>query len=85
MASESGTLYIGMTNNLERRTFEHRHGLIEGFSNKYNCKTLVYYEYYTNVETTIAREKQLKSWNRKKKENLIRKINPSWLDLAKDI
>lgn len=81
MASESGTLYIGMTNDLKRRVYEHKEELIEGFSKKYNCKKLVYYEYFTDVKHCIEREKQIKNWRREKKENLIRKVNPSWKDL----
>lgn len=82
MASESGTLYIGMTNNLERRVSEHKQGLVEGFTKKYNCNRLIYYENYSDVNESILREKQLKKWNRTKKENLIKKLNPQWKDLS---
>ena len=85
MASESGTLYVGVTGNLEKRVFEHKNGLLEGFSKKYACKKLVYYEHDTDVESCIAREKQLKGLLRKKKEDLIRSINPSWKDLSENL
>lgn len=82
MASRSGTLYIGVTNNLERRVYEHKKKLIQGFSSKYNCDRLVFAENYDWVKHAIEREKQLKSWNRKKKEWLIGLENPLWKDLA---
>src|SRR3989338_7343137 len=82
MASDSGTLYIGVTNNLMRRVCQHQQGLVEGFTKKYFCKKLIYLEAYTDAVQAIAREKQLKKWNRSKKENLIRSMNPSWRDLS---
>lgn len=82
MASASGTLYVGMTNDLERRVYEHKNGLIEGFTKKYGCHKLVYYEHTTYVYAAIAREKQIKKWRREKKEYLIRTINPGWKDLS---
>ena len=85
MASDSGTLYIGVTNDLERRAYEHKNGSVEGFSKEYSCKKLVYYEYFTDVESSIAREKQLKGWIRKKKESLIKSMNPRWEDLSKNL
>lgn len=84
LASDSGTLYIGVTNNLERRVWEHKQGLVEGFTKKYGCKRLIYYECYGDVNQAIAREKQLKKWNRAKKEWLIKTINPHWKDLSKE-
>lgn len=84
MASISGTLYIGMTNDLGRRLYEHREELVDGFSKKYNCKKLVYYEHFANVIDCIAREKQLKKWSRRKKEWLIQTINPEWKDLGEE-
>jgi len=84
MASESGTLYIGVTNRLERRVLEHKHNLITGFTQKYSCHKLVYYEHFTDIENAIAREKQLKKWRREKKEFLIRTMNRSWKDLSSD-
>ncbi|HSR19254.1 MAG TPA: GIY-YIG nuclease family protein [Ignavibacteriaceae bacterium] len=80
-SKKNGTLYIGMTNNLINRTYEHKEGLIEGFAKKYNVKTLVYYEITNDVYDAIKREKQLKKWNRKWKIELIEKMNPEWKDL----
>lgn len=82
MASDSGTLYIGVTNNLERRVYQHQHGLIEGFTKKYDCKKLVYFEHTTEIQGALAREKELKGWIRKRKEALIKTKNPSWKDLS---
>jgi putative endonuclease len=85
LASKSGTLYIGVTNNLERRIWEHKQKMIIGFSQKYGCDKLVYFEEYKEIDEAIAREKQLKKWSREKKVKLIRMINPHWLDLLKEI
>jgi putative endonuclease len=85
MASESGTLYIGVTNDLVRRVFEHREGAVDGFTFKYGCKKLVYFEDSNSIEVAITREKQLKKWRREKKEYLIRSRNPRWLDLYPSI
>ena len=74
-------LYIGVTNDLARRVAEHRSGTIPGFTQKYNCHKLVYYEEYSEVEMAIAREKQLKKWSRPKKETLIATKNKEWEDL----
>ena len=82
MASISGTLYIGMTNNLIVRVGQHKSGELEGFAKKYGCTRLVYYEKFDNIFKTIAREKQLKGWRRSKKIALIEKMNPRWEDLA---
>ena len=82
LASNSGTLYIGVTNNLERRLIEHRQGLVKGFTQKYGCSRLVYYEDYRDIKQAIAREKYLKGKNRKFKEELIKSINPHWNDLS---
>jgi len=79
---EKTVLYIGVTNNLERRLSEHKQELIDGFTKKYKCKYLMYYEDYSDVNDAIAREKQLKRWVRTKKENLINKLNPDWKDLS---
>ncbi len=81
IASESGTLYIGMTNDLDRRLWEHRTGAYEGFSKKYGCKKLIYFETASEAVSAIAREKELKSWNRARKERLIRSVNPTWKEL----
>ena len=82
IASRSRTLYIGMTNNLERRIFEHKNSLIDGFSQNYQCHRLVYYELFDNVRKAIDREKQFKRWSRAKKVFLIERENRTWEDLA---
>lgn len=78
-------LYTGITNNLERRLFEHRSGTIPGFTKKYNLTKLVYYESSSDVKAAIAREKQIKGWLREKKKALIETINPEWKDLASEL
>lgn len=80
----NSTLYVGVTNNLERRLYEHKNKLIDGFSKRYNLNKLVYYEETTSIETAIEREKQLKSWKRDKKETLIKNMNPTWKDLSEE-
>jgi len=82
VCSDSGTLYIGMTNSIYRRALEHKRGEVEGFAAKYNCNRLVYYEGFDDVTKAIDREKQLKRWVRKKKIALIESKNPRWVDLA---
>jgi len=82
MAAKSRVLYIGMTNKLEKRVFEHQHDLIDGFTKQYRCHRLVYFESYDRVENAIDREKQLKHWNRAKKTFLIARMNPTWEDLS---
>ncbi len=82
LASDSGTLYIGVTNNLERRVSEHQQGLIKGFTSKYQCTKLVFYENFSDIKQAINREKVLKGWIRKKKEELIKTVNPGWKDLS---
>jgi putative endonuclease len=81
MTNHSGTLYVGMTNDLQRRVSEHKLKLIEGFTKRYNITRLVYYEQTADVTATIAREKQIKGWLRKKKIALIESLNPGWKDL----
>ena len=78
----NNVIYIGVTNNLERRIYEHKNKLIQGFTFKYNVDKLVYFEITSNVDDAIKREKQLKGWNREKKNNLIESINPQWNDLT---
>lgn len=78
------TLYIGVTNNLERRVFEHRQSLLPGFTKKYKMRKLVHFEETDDVGAAIAREKQLKNWYREWKINLIRQENPDFADLAAD-
>ena len=80
----NSTLYIGVTNDVERRIYEHKNNLIEGFTSKYNLHKLVYLEDYRNIKEALIREKQLKGWNRTKKEQLINSLNPSWMDLSED-
>ena len=77
-------LYIGVTNDLERRLYEHKMKLVDGFAEKYNVNKLVYYEYTNDVEAAIAREKQLKGWRRAKKDALITGMNPTWKDLTEN-
>jgi putative endonuclease len=77
-------LYIGFTNNIRRRVHEHKRKLVDGFTSKYNCNILVWYELFTDVNLAIAREKQLKTWQRAWKNNLIEEHNPAWHDLAAD-
>lgn len=82
VASRTGTLYIGMTNNLYVRVAQHKSGEIEGFSSKYGCKRLVYWESFDDVLKAIYREKQIKGWRRVEKTVLIESMNPRWTDLA---
>jgi putative endonuclease len=77
----NGTLYTGVTSDLLKRAFEHREGLIPGFSVKYGCKILVWYEVHETMIGAITREKQIKAGNRKKKLSLIEALNPEWKDL----
>ena len=79
------TLYIGVTNDLIRRVYEHKHGLAEGFTKKYNLKKLLYFKIYDSSKEAIAREKQLKHWNREWKLNLIRRSNPTFKDLYDEV
>jgi len=86
LASErNGTLYMGMTNDLLRRVYEHKHRLIEGFSARYNVHDLVYYEEGNDIRAVIQREKQLKKWNREWKIKLIERSNPTWRDLYAEL
>lgn len=81
----NGTLYVGVTSNLIRRVWEHREGLVDGFSKQYGVKSLVWYEVHTEITEAIRREKQIKKWNRAWKVELIQKSNPRWLDRYVDI
>jgi putative endonuclease len=83
LSSLSGTLYIGITSNLEKRMAEHKEGMISGFTKQYSVHRLVYFEGYDDVRRAIAREKQLKGWRREKQIALIEEKNPRWKDLAK--
>jgi|SRR6185437_9801 len=82
VASRSLTLYIGMIRDLEKRVFEHKCKVYEGFSSTYNCNRLVWFERFSGPGAAIAREKQLKGWIRAKKIALIRRTNPTWRDLS---
>lgn len=75
-------MYVGVTNNLERRLYEHKHKLLEGFTEKYNVNKLVYFECTTDVNAAITREKQIKKWRREKKDQLVIAVNPRWNDLS---
>ncbi|HEY6625885.1 MAG TPA: GIY-YIG nuclease family protein [Ignavibacteriaceae bacterium] len=83
-SKRNGTLYVGITNNLTRRIFEHQSGLIEGFTKKYLIDKLVYFESTSDVNEAIKREKRLKKWKRQWKTELIEKSNPDWRDLSED-
>ena len=74
-----------MTNNLERRVYEHKNKLIKGFTSRYNVDKLVYYDICEDAESTIQREKQIKGWKRNRKESLIESINPGWKDLSEEL
>ena len=82
LSNVSRTLYVGVTNDLQRRVYEHRQKLVHGFTSKYNLTLLVYFEGTTDIQAAIAREKQLKGWLRAKKVALIESVNPKWLDLG---
>ena len=83
-SKRNGTLYIGVTNNLERRMFEHKNGTFKGFTEQHHVHLLVYYECFNDIEHAIRKEKQLKKWNRDWKRNLIEKRNPEWIDLSEN-
>jgi putative endonuclease len=84
MASHSGTLYVGVTNDLERRVLEHKQGLSPGFTKKYEVTRLLYFEEFGDIYEAIEREKEIKRWRRAKKIALFEKSNPDWLDISKD-
>ncbi|HXY74149.1 MAG TPA: GIY-YIG nuclease family protein [Dehalococcoidales bacterium] len=77
----NNVLYTGVTNDLMRRVYEHKSKLVAGFTQKYNIDRLVYYEVCSDIVTAIEREKQIKGWSRKKKNDLVNALNPSWDDL----
>ncbi len=74
-------LYVGITNDLRRRVYEHKNHLVEGFTDKYKCNKLVWYESSTDVKSAILKEKQIKKWKRDYKDNIINQFNPEWKDL----
>ncbi len=84
MTNRSGTLYVGMTNDIERRAHEHKSQMIDGFTKRYQMTRLLYYEEYPDPLSAIEREKQIKAWRRSKKIALVQEMNSRWLDLAED-
>jgi putative endonuclease len=80
-----GTLYIGVTGDLVARVYEHKNDMVDGFTKKYGCHTLVYYQQYEDIEFAINDEKRLKKWKRDWKIRLVEKSNPTWRDLYPDI
>ncbi len=84
-SKRNGTLYIGVTSDLVKRVWEHKHEVAAGFTKKHGVHTLVYYEQHGNMESAIVREKQLKKWNRGWKLRLIEQMNPNWNDLYESI
>jgi putative endonuclease len=82
MTNQSHTLYIGFTNNIRRRVHQHKTGIVEGFTHRYNIDTLVYVESFTDANSAIAREKQIKRWRREKKLQLVTQENPDWRNLS---
>ena len=86
MASDkNGTIYVGITSNLLKRVYQHKNHVVEGFTADYNVTKLVYYEVYDDLNIALAREKQLKKWNRKWKLKLIEDKNPNWQDLYPEL
>jgi putative endonuclease len=81
----NGTLYLGVTSNVVQRAYQHRNGLIEGFSKRYGCRTLVWYEAHDDIQDARAREWQMKKWKRAWKLAAIEGMNPEWRDLFEDI
>jgi putative endonuclease len=81
----NGTLYIGVTSNLPQRVAQHRHGVMDGFTKRYGCKLLVWYEVHATMEYAIGREKQIKGGSRKRKLGLIETANPQWRDLSGEV
>ncbi len=84
-SKRNGTLYIGVTDNLIRRVYEHKNNLVEGFTMRYGVHDLVYFEEHRDINQAILREKQMKKWKREWKLNLIEKQNPNWKDLYNEI
>ena len=80
----NNVLYIGVTSNLEKRVYQHKAKVYKGFTEKYNCNKLVYFEVFTDIKQAISREKQLKKGNRKRKNDLVNNMNPKWDDLSDD-
>jgi len=83
-SARNGTLYIGVTSNLPKRVWEHKEGIVEGFTKKYGINQLVWFELHQDAMAAVTREKQLKKWERAWKINLIQKQNPLWRDLSEE-
>jgi len=81
-SKNNNVLYIGVTSNLEKRVYQHKTKAYKGFTEKYNCNKLVYFEVFTDIKQAISREKQLKKGNRKRKDDLVNSMNPEWNDLS---
>jgi putative endonuclease len=81
MANDHGTIYVGVTGDLQERVVQHKEGTVGCFTKKYHCHKLVYFEEFGEICEAIAREKQLKGWKRERKVELIKKMNPTWFDL----
>jgi len=77
-------MYVGITNDLERRIYEHKEKVVKGFTEKYNVTKLVYFEQTPDIVAALNREKEIKKWRREKKDRLVKNINPQWRDLSKD-
>jgi putative endonuclease len=84
-SARNGTLYIGVTSDLPARAYQHRNGLIDGFTRKYGCKMLVWYEAHDDIQDARARERQMKKWNRRGKLRVIEEMNPGWDDLFESL
>lgn len=84
-SARNGTLYIGVTSDLVRRVWEHREGLLDGFTKRYGVRTLIYFEAFDDIRDAIAREKAMKKWNRDWKLRIIEEANPGWKDLYPSI
>jgi putative endonuclease len=84
-SAKNGTLYVGSTDDLARRVWEHKQGVVPGFTRKYGVKILVWFEAHETRESALSRERQIKKWNRAWKLRLIERANPAWRDLAIDI
>jgi len=82
MTNKSGTLYVGLTNNIKKRVYEHKNKMVEGFTKKYNICKLLYFETFADIYSAIAREKTIKGWLRRKKIELIKSVNPDWVDIS---
>ena len=82
MASDSGTLYVGVTSDIEGRVMQHKQAMVKGFTQKYGVKKLLYYEEFDDIYSAIAREKEIKRWRREKKVALFEESNPGWVDLS---